>query len=118
MHAWLLMAGAGGPASQGSGQPQAPFLLQMLPFILIFVFFYLLIIMPKQKEQKKHAEMLKALKKGDRVLTSGGMFGSVVGVKDSVVVLKIAEGSRAGESVKAEFQLSSVQTVLDRGKDE
>jgi preprotein translocase subunit YajC len=90
----------------------------MLPFLMIFVFFYLLIVMPKQKEQKKHAAMLKSLKKGDRVLTTGGMFGSVIGVKDSVVVLKIADGSRPGEAVKAEFQLASVQAVLEGGKEE
>lgn len=117
MHpSWLLMAGAG-PASQG-GQPQPNFLIQMLPFLMIFVFFYLLIIMPKQKEQKKHAAMLGSLRKGDRVLTTGGMYGTVVGVKESVVVLKIADGSRPGEAVKAEFQLASVQAVMERGKEE
>ncbi|MBN1424870.1 preprotein translocase subunit YajC [Candidatus Fermentibacteria bacterium] len=116
MYPWILMAGAGS-APQGS-QPQPNFLIQMLPFLMIFAFFYLLIVMPKQKEQKKHAAMLQSLKKGDRVLTSGGMYGTVVGVKETTVVLKIADGSRQGETVKAEFQLASVQAVLERGKEE
>jgi len=102
---WLLMAGSA-PA-EGGAAPNP--LISMAPFVLIFVLFYFLFIMPKQKEQKKHDLMLKALKKGDRVLTTGGLFGTVVGVKDNVVVLKIAE------NVKAEFQLSSVQVLV--GKD-
>jgi preprotein translocase subunit YajC len=62
--------------------------------------------------------MLKSLKKGDRVLTTGGMFGTVLGVKESIVVLKIADGSKPGEAVKAEFQLAAIQAVLERGKEE
>ncbi len=114
MNLLFLMAGS----AQSSQGAQPNMLVSMLPFIIIFVFFYLLIVLPKQKEQKKHAAMLRSLKKGDRVVTAGGMLGTVVGVKDSVIVLKIAEGSRPGESVKAEFQLSSVQALVERGKEE
>ena len=57
-------------------------LIQLLPFILIFGIFYLLLIMPMRKRQKKHQEMLGKLTKGDRVVTTGGIFGTVVGVED------------------------------------
>jgi preprotein translocase subunit YajC len=100
----ILMAG---PASSEGGSAPNP-LLSMLPFVLIFVLFYVLFIIPKQKEQKKHQQMLQSLKKGDRVLTSGGMYGTVIGVKENIVVLKIAE------NVKAEFQMSSVQGVMTK----
>lgn len=109
-----LVLAAGAP--QGQAQPN--FFVSMVPFFLILVFFYLLILLPKQKEQKKHLQMLRSLKKGDRVLTSGGMYGTVVGVKDSTIVLKIADGPRPNESIKAEFQLSSIQALVERGKEE
>ena len=105
MLSWLLVAGS--PGKGGSPNP----LLSMAPFVLIFVLFYMLFIVPKQKEQKKHDQMLRSLKKGDKVLTSGGMYGTVVGVKENVVVLKIAD------NVKAEFQLGSVQSVLAKEPD-
>jgi preprotein translocase subunit YajC len=70
--------------------PKNP-LIQFLPFILIFGIFYLLLIMPMRKRQKKHQEMLGKLAKGDRVITSGGMFGTIVEVQGDVVTLRIAE---------------------------
>ncbi len=103
MPIWMLMTG---PAQEGGQAPN--FMVTMLPFIVIMVIFYFLIMRPKQQEQKRHETMLTALKKGDRVLTSGGLFGTVVGVKENVVVLKIAD------NVKAEFQLSSVQVVVSK----
>ena len=66
-------------------------LIQFLPFILIFGIFYLLLIMPMRKRQKKHQELLGKLTKGDRVITNGGIFGTVVEVEDDKLTLRIAE---------------------------
>lgn len=60
-----------------------------LPLILIFVIFYFVLIMPQQKRQKKWREMLGALKNGDKVVTSGGIRGTVTAVKDDSVLLRV-----------------------------
>ena len=62
-----------------------------LPLILIMVIFYFLMIMPAQRRQKKVAAMLRELKNGDRVITSGGIYGTIVGLEDDAVQLRIAE---------------------------
>ena len=62
-----------------------------LPLILIMVIFYFLMIMPAQRRQKKVAEMLKLLKTGDKVITNGGIYGTIVGLEDDAVQLRIAE---------------------------
>ncbi len=62
----------------------------LLPFIIIFVIFYFLVIMPQKKQQKKHQEMLNALQKGDRVLTSSGLFGRIVEVKPTLFKVEVA----------------------------
>jgi len=66
-------------------------LIQFLPFLLIFGIFYLLLIMPMRRRQKKHQELLGKLTKGDRVITNGGIFGTVVEVENDVLTLRIAE---------------------------
>ncbi|MGH9745766.1 MAG: preprotein translocase subunit YajC [Candidatus Acidiferrales bacterium] len=63
----------------------------ILPLILIMVIFYFLMIMPAQRRQKKVAEMLRNLKNGDKVITNGGMYGTIVGLEDDSVQLRIAE---------------------------
>ena len=66
-------------------------LVQLLPFVLIFGIFYFLLILPQQRQRRKLQQMLSNLKTGDRVLTSGGVYGTVVGFKDaSVVQLQVA----------------------------
>jgi preprotein translocase subunit YajC len=70
--------------------PKNP-LIQFLPFLLIFGIFYLLLIMPMRRRQKKHQELLSKLTKGDRVITNGGIFGTVVDVEDDKLTLRIAE---------------------------
>lgn len=62
-----------------------------LPIILVFAVFYLIVILPARKQQKKKEAMIVALKKGDRVVTSGGVYGTVSGVEDQAVVLRVAE---------------------------
>ncbi len=100
------MGNPGGGGGGGGG------LTALLPFILIIFIFYLLLLRPQQKKQRKHQEMLSSLRKGDRVLTSGGMFGVVVGINDkkNIVVLKVAE------NVKIEFQKSAIAASLGEGE--
>jgi len=66
-------------------------LLQFAPIVIIGVIFYLLIFMPMRKRQKKVEAMITALKNGDRVITSSGIYGVIAGVKDRTFILKIAD---------------------------
>ncbi len=84
------LAYAMGPAPQG-GQGAGGGLMGFLPMILIFVIFYFLLIRPQQKRAKEHKTMLDNLKKGDKVITSGGEYGIVEEVKGNTVLVKIAE---------------------------
>ena len=90
--------------------PTIALLLQLLQFVPIFLILYLLLIRPQQQRQKKTEQMIKALKKGDRVVTTGGIIGTVVGVDDTKAVLRIAD------DVKVEFSKSSVVQVLEESK--
>ncbi len=71
------------------GSPLAAILFQILFFVGIFAMFYFLIIRPQQKQRKKHQEFLSNLKKGDRVVTSSGIWGTVVDIGDKTVTLKV-----------------------------
>ena len=62
-----------------------------LPLILIFVVFYFLLIRPQQKQAKQHQAFLGDLKKGNKVITKGGIYGEIVGLRDAVLTLQIAE---------------------------
>jgi preprotein translocase subunit YajC len=75
--------------AQASAQPSG--IALFLPLILIMVIFYFLIIMPAQRRQKKVAEMLRNLKTGDKVITNGGIYGTIAGLDDDSVQLRIAE---------------------------
>jgi len=79
-----------GPAQEGSDAAGST-LNMLIPFILIFVIFYILIIRPQNKERRKHQELLDNLKSGDRVVTAGGIFGTIHSVTDESVQLKIGE---------------------------
>jgi len=75
--------------AQAPAQPSG--IALFLPLILIMVIFYFLMIMPAQRRQKKVAEMLRNLKTGDKVITNGGIYGTIVGLEDDSVQLRIAE---------------------------
>src|ERR1700730_11271281 len=93
----LLQTGSGGTG---------PFLINILPIAAIFLVFYFLVIAPANKQRRKTAEMLSTLKKGDRVLTSGGIYGTIQGVEPDVVYLKIAE------NVKVKVSRSAITSVV------
>ncbi|HAR95541.1 MAG TPA: preprotein translocase subunit YajC [Deltaproteobacteria bacterium] len=80
----------GGQATGGQGAG----LLQIAPFILLFVVFYFLLIRPQQKKAKQHKAFLDGLKKGDTVVTSGGIYGKITGITDDAVTMEIAEKVR------------------------
>ncbi|MFQ5582195.1 MAG: preprotein translocase subunit YajC [Mariprofundaceae bacterium] len=66
----------------------------LVPLILIMVIFYFLLIRPQQKRVKEHKSMVEALKKGDKVITGGGIIGTVADAKDDILKVDIAEGVR------------------------
>jgi preprotein translocase subunit YajC len=74
---------------QAPGQPGG--IALFLPLILIMVIFYFLMILPAQRKQKKVTEMLQALKNGDKVITNGGIYGTIVGLEADAVQLRVAE---------------------------
>lgn len=81
----------------------------LLPLIAVFVFFYFVFIRPQQAQQKRHREMLARLKKGDRVLTRGGLYGVILDVKDNEVMLELAQ------NVRVRADRTAVQSVMKRG---
>jgi preprotein translocase subunit YajC len=85
---------------------------QAMPLVLsiaIFVAFYLMLIRPQQVEQKRYREMLGRLKKGDRVLTRGGLYGVIVEVKDTQILLELAQ------NVRVRAARTAVQNIVNRG---
>ena len=90
--------------SGGSGIVSA--LGPVIPLLIIFGVFYFLVIAPANKQRKKTQEMLSSLKKGDRVLTTGGIYGTVQGVEPDAVYLKIAE------NVKVKVARSAISGVV------
>ena len=97
-------AQAGGPPPDQN--PLIGFLVQFGYFIPLFLILYFLLIRPQRQQQKQQENMRKGLKKGDKVLTTGGMLGTVVGVEDAKVVVRIAD------EVKVEFAKHAIVQVL------
>jgi preprotein translocase subunit YajC len=88
--------------AQGIGAGSAPILMM----VAIFAIFYFLLIMPQQRRQKKWQEMLKEIKPGDRVITSGGITGVIMSVKDDAIVLRVPP-----DNIKLEVTRSSIVTL-------
>ena len=80
--------------NQAAGSGQSGQIMAFLPLILLFVVFYFLLIRPQQKRAKTHKTFMENLKKGDRVVTSGGLYGTITGVTDDAVTIEIAEKVR------------------------
>ncbi len=87
-------------------QPGPPNLSFLLVLLAMFAMFYFVLIRPQRKKQKETKQMVDALKKGDRVVTNGGIFGTIAGVHDAIIVLKIAE------DVKIEVLKSAVGNII------
>jgi preprotein translocase subunit YajC len=96
---------SGGAASGGGG---GQLVTMLVTFGLIIVIFYFLVIRPQNRKQKEAKRMLESLRKGDRVVTAGGMRGTIVNVREDVIVIRI------DENTKVEFSKGSVTQVLER----
>ena len=90
---WVTVAHAMGVGG-GAGGGQGGSFTAMIPLVLMFAIFYFLLIRPQQKKQKKHRELLGSLKKGDTVVTVGGLHGKITGMTETVITLEIAEKVR------------------------
>jgi preprotein translocase subunit YajC len=87
-------------------------LMAFAPLLIIMVIFYVLLILPAQRRQKKTSEMLGALKNGDKVVTTGGVFGTIVGLEGDSIQLRIAD------QVKVKILRSAVASLQPEGKEE
>lgn len=87
----FAMAGPTGGAAGQAGGGMAAF-QQILPLVFMFAIFYFLLIRPQQKKAKEHKALLDAIKKGDNVITAGGVHGKVTAVEDTIVTLEVATG--------------------------
>jgi preprotein translocase subunit YajC len=98
----------GAPAG---GQGQANPLALWLPIILIFAIMYFLIFRPQAKKQKQQRMMIDALKKGDKIITAGGIYGTIVGVKEkeNIIIVKV------DDNTKIELAKGSVAQVIEKG---
>lgn len=101
-HVLILMAPQG--QDPGSG-----FMQSILLFGLIFLIFYFMIIRPQQKKQKERQKLLESIKKGDKIVTSGGMHGTIVGMEEKYILVEIAD------KVKVKIERGSVTTILKEG---
>ena len=86
--------------------------MAFLPLVIIMVIFYVLLILPAQRRQKKTQEMISALKNGDKVVTNGGLFGTIVGIEGDAVQLRIAD------QVKVKVLRSAIAGLQAESKEE
>ena len=100
----LLLAAAAAPGAPSAG---AAFFVQMLPLLLIFVVFYFLLIRPQNRKMKEHRAQIAAIKKGDKVVTGGGLIGKVTKVDDGEVELEL------GPNVRVRAVKSTLTGVID-----
>ena len=100
-----LLAQAQSPAPTGPGGGFGFF----VPFIFIFIIMYFVMFRPQKKRQQEQQKLIASLKTGDRVVTNGGIHGLISNVKDTTVIVKVAD------NVKIEVEKSAVTTVLKEG---
>ena len=108
MNTFILPLLMGAPQG-GEGQVQGgdPF-LNLLPFAAIILIFYFLLIRPQSKKRKETEKMIAALKKGDKIVTIGGLYGTIQSVKETTVIIK------ADDNVKLEFLRSAISSVISQ----
>lgn len=84
----------------------ASLISSLLPFVLIILVFYFLILRPQQKKAKDREKLLSGVQKGDKVITSGGIHGTVEGIEDNTILVKIAD------NVKVKMEKGSITTIV------
>lgn len=95
-------------ADAAAAAPQGG-LVQLLPLVFLFVIMYFLMIRPQQKRAKEHRTMVDALKKGDEVVTSGGLLGKITDTDENFISVKLAD------NVEVKVQRQAVSTVMPKG---
>lgn len=90
----VMMASVAWAQGTGGGGGTSSSLLSLVPFVLIFVIFYFLLILPQQKRQKQQKAMLDELKKGDKVITASGFWGTITNLGKETVTLQIADNTK------------------------
>ena len=101
-----LLMGAQQAAGEGTAPTGGSLIGSFIPFIAIILIFYLLIIRPQSKKRKETEKMLASIKKGDKIVTIGGVYGTVQNVKDTTVIIKV------DDNVKIEFLRSAISNIL------
>ena len=86
-------------------------LVQMVPFALVFLIFYFLVIKPEKSKQKQHKEMINNVKKNDQIVTAGGIHGTVVNVKPTTVVVRV------DDNAKIEIDKEAIATIKASAKE-
>jgi preprotein translocase subunit YajC len=99
--------------SSAEGAAGAEGLISFMPLIIIFVIFYFLLIRPQQKKQQQHKAMLNELKRGDKIITTGGIYGTIEGLTDTSLQLKIANQVKVTISRSAIAGLQQVESKTD-----
>ena len=90
----------------GGGQGATSGFSAFIPLILMFVIFYFLLIRPQQKRSKEHREMVSNLKKGDRIVTSGGLYGRITGMDDTTLTVEISD------KVRVKIARGNISTII------
>ncbi len=90
----MVMSSIAWAQGMGGGGSSSGTLLSLIPFVLIFVIFYFLLILPQQKRQKQQKAMLSELKKGDKVITGSGIWGTVTNLGKETVTLQVADNTK------------------------
>lgn len=88
MFNWAYAAGSGGAAEA------SPMWTYVVPMIFMVAIFYFLLIRPQQRKSKEHRQLLENLKRGDRIITNGGLMGTVISLEDQIVIIEVAEKVR------------------------
>jgi len=98
----------GTPPGGGGGGGMQSGITSLVPLVIMFAIFYFLLIRPQQKKAKEHKALLESLKKGDHVVTAGGMHGKVSAVEETVVTLEVASG------VNIKFNKGHIAAIVDK----
>lgn len=102
-----ILAQTAAPTTQSAPQPGNP-LQMLLTFLFIGIIFWFLLLRPKQKEQKQRAQMLSGVKKYDKVMTIGGVIGTVMEVRDEEIIVKVDDNT----NTRIKFTRGAIQRIL------
>ena len=102
-------------AMGGKGEGGAGGFASLIPLLLMFVIFYFILIRPQQKQARKHQDFVKNLKVGDRVVTTGGLHGTVTGLTDTTITMEIAEKVRV-KVTRSAVSGSGAEAAAPEGK--